>query len=392
MQLVISRNVLLQAINLIAKAADKRHNMVILGNMKLLLSETQLVMTASDLEVELQATLNLPAGACQQPGQTTVPANKLKDIVKLLPEDLPVTISLTDDHHCLIVCGSSRFKLSTLPADDFPRLGEPEQATPIQLPREQLSDLLDNTYFAMAVQDVRYYLTGMLFELKERQLATVATDGHRLALARTVIDDVDTGVQLDAILPRKAVLELQRLLGELKRLMPNHDNGITLNVGREFLQVILPFGEIDNAGQIKNPILVSFTARLIDGKFPDYRRVMPSSTTRVAWINQEQLAHVLRRVAVLSNEKSRGVIFEFAEGGELVIRASNAEQDEATEQLMVKYQGEPLEISFNVAYLLDVLNVLQGDIQFSMSQANASVLLQQVNDVKHEFVVMPMRI
>lgn len=392
MQLVISRDLLLQAINLISKAADKRHNMVILGNIKLVLTETQLLLTASDLEVELQATLNLPAGACQQPGQTTVPANKLKDIIKLLPDDLPVTLSLTNDNHCLIVCGSSRFKLSTLPAQDFPRLGEPEQALPIQLGREDLCDLLDNTHFAMAVQDVRYYLTGMLFELKTRQLATVATDGHRLALARTVIEGADESAELSAILPRKAVLELQRLLGELKRVLPNHDHQITLNVGREFLQVILPFGDVDSTGHMQNPILVSFTARLIDGKFPDYRRVMPSTTNKVALIKPEQLANVLRRVAVLSNEKSRGVIFEFKGEDNLEIRASNAEQDEATESLSIKYQGEPLEISFNVAYLLDVLSVINGDVQFNMSQANASVLLQQLNDVKHEFVVMPMRI
>ena len=285
MQLVISRDLLLQAINLISKAADKRHNMVILGNMKLALTDSQLVMVASDLELELQATLNLPESACKQPGEITVPANKFKDIVKLLPDGLPVSISVGNDNQCLIVCGSSRFKLSTLPAQDFPLLGEPEQVTPIQLGREDLVDLLDKTHFAMAVQDVRYYLTGMLFEVKERQLATVSTDGHRLALARTVIA-CDDSVALAAILPRKAVLELQRLLAELKRMLPNQDNKITLNVGREFLQVLLPFGEVDSTGQLKNAIMVAFTARLIDGKFPDYRRVMPSLTNKIARISQ----------------------------------------------------------------------------------------------------------
>lgn len=392
MQLVISRDLLLQAINLISKASDKRHNMVILGNLKLVLTETQLQLTASDLEVELQATLSLPQGACQQAGQITVPAIKLKDIVKLLPENAPVTMSLMADKHCLITCGSSRFKLTTLPAEDFPQIGAPDQTMPIGLGREALANLLDTTYFAMAVQDVRYYLTGMLFELKNRQLATVSTDGHRLALARTVIEGADDSSELSAILPRKAVLELQRLLGELKRLLPNHDHQITLNVGSEFLQVILPFGEIDSAGQMQNPILVSFTARLIDGKFPDYRRVIPTGTDKLAHINQEQLANVLRRVAILSNEKSRGVVFDFAGDENLVIRASNAEQDEASEQLSIKYRGEPLEISFNVAYLLDVLGVAQGEVEFNLGQANGSVLLRQVNDSLHEYVVMPMRI
>lgn len=390
MQLIISRDSLLQAINLIFKASDKRHNMVILGNMKLVVTPEKLILTASDLEVELQASLNLPQGACVEAGQITVPATKFKDIVKLLPDNQPVNLTLKDKH-CVIVCGTSRFKLNTLPAEDFPHLGEPENATPIQIGRESLTNLLDKTQFAMAIQDVRYYLTGMLFELKDNLLATVATDGHRLALARTAIEGVE-GVALDAILPRKAVLELQRLIGELKRLMPNHDNQITLNVGREFLQVILPFGEVDSTGQMQNPTLVSFTARLIDGKFPDYRRVIPTSTTRQALIKQDELAHVLRRVAILSNEKSRGVVFNFVDASDLEIQASNAERDEASEQITVKYQGDPLEISFNVAYLLDVLNVLGGEVELNMTQANGSVLIKQLGDAQHEYVIMPMRI
>lgn len=358
--------------------------------MKLVVSKDKLMLTASDLEVELQASLNLPQGACIEAGQITVPATKLKDIVKLLPDNQPVNLSLKDKH-CLIVSGTSRFKLNTLPAEDFPHLGEPENAIPIQIGRESLTGLLDKTQFAMAIQDVRYYLTGMLFELKDNLLATVATDGHRLALARTAIGGVD-GITLDAILPRKAVLELQRLIGELKRLMPNHDNQITLNVGREFLQVILPFGEIDKDGNIQNPTVVSFTARLIDGKFPDYRRVIPASTTRRALIKQDELSHVLRRVAILSNEKSRGVVFNFVNDTDLEIQATNAERDEANEQISVKYQGEPLEISFNVAYLLDVLDVLGGEVELNMTQANGSVLIKQQGDVQHEYVIMPMRI
>ncbi|WP_394261931.1 DNA polymerase III subunit beta [Moraxella boevrei] len=390
MQLVMSRDVLLHAVNLISKASDKRHNMAILGNLKLALTEQQLVMTASDLEVELQATLNLPIGACRQAGQITVPANKFKDIVKLLPEE-NVSLIVGDDLQCVIKSGKSTFKLGTLPAEDFPMLGEPEKVTPVQIGRDVLSDLMEKTHFAMAIQDVRYYLTGMLFELKDNQLATVATDGHRLALARTVIEHAD-GAELNAILPRKAVHELQRLLGELKKLLSHHDNQITLNVGHDFLQVILPFGDVDSTGQMQNPVLVSFTARLIDGKFPDYRRVMPHNTDKLAHIKQDQLVNVLRRVALLSHEKTRGVVFYFIDSENLDIKTSNSEHDEASEQLTVKYQGEPLEISFNVAYLLDVLNAVNGDVEFRMGQANGSVLLRQVGDSLHEFVVMPMRI
>lgn len=390
MQLIISRDVLLNAINLISKASDKRHNIAILANIKLVLSQTKLELTASDLEVELQATLNLPEGACQEAGQITVPANKFKDIIKLLPDSL-VSISVDTDQQCHIVCGKSHFKLGTLPAKDFPLLGQPEHVTPIQLGREVLSDLLEKTHFAIAIQDVRHYLTGMLFELNENQLHLVATDGHRLALARTLIENSDNA-ELTAILPRKAVLELQRLLVELKKLLPNHDNIITLHVGREFLQVILPFGEVGDDGQIKNPILVTFTSRLIEGKFPDYRRVIPANTDKLAVINIEQLSDVLRRVSVLSHEKSRGVIFNFSDAESLELIANNSEHDEAREQLTIKYQGEALEISFNVSYLLDVLNKLQGNVEFHMSQANGSVLVRQINDSFHDFVVMPIRL
>lgn len=390
MQLIISRDVLLNAINLISKASDKRHNIAILANIKLVLSQTKLELTASDLEVELQATLNLPEGACQEAGQITVPANKFKDIIKLLPDSL-VSISVDTDQQCHIVCGKSHFKLGTLPAKDFPLLGQPEHVTPIQLGREVLSDLLEKTHFAIAIQDVRHYLTGMLFELNENQLHLVATDGHRLALARTLIENSDNA-ELTAILPRKAVLELQRLLVELKKLLPNHDNIITLHVGREFLQVILPFGEVGGDGQIKNPILVTFTSRLIEGKFPDYRRVIPANTDKLAVINIEQLSDVLRRVSVLSHEKSRGVIFNFSDAESLELIANNSEHDEAREQLTIKYQGEALEISFNVSYLLDVLNKLQGNVEFHMSQANGSVLVRQINDSFHDFVVMPIRL
>ena len=243
----------------------------------------------------------------------------------------------------------------------------------------------------MAIQDVRYYLTGMLFDVSAQQLTTVATDGHRLALARSVID-VDAALNMQAILPRKAVIELERLTLELGKLLGDNDNSLTLSFGREFLQVSLPFGDVDSTGRIGADLMVTFTARLIDGKFPDYRRVMPSNTDKLALMNQEKLADVLRRVAILSNEKSRGVVLSFSGDGTVEIRANNAEQDEAIEVLQVKYQGEPIELSFNAAYIQDVLSVTQGDVQMHMSQSNASVLVNQLGDELHQYVIMPMRI
>ncbi|OPH34371.1 DNA polymerase III subunit beta [Moraxella atlantae] len=392
MQLIISQAMLMYAVNLIFKAADKRNSLAILANLKLVLSPERLTLLASDLEVELQAEVALPAGACQQAGQITVPANKFKEIIKLLPEDAQVSIDVTDNKQCQIVFADSQFRLNTLPAEDFPLIGVPEAATSVVLSRETLLDLLDKTHFAMAIQDARYYLTGMLVELKDGALTAVATDGHRLALARAA--NMQTSAEtLSAILPRKAVLELQRLLGEMRRSSPNVDNAITLNIGREFVQVMLPFGQSEEAADnTRAPVVVTFTARLIDGKFPDYRRVIPTNTDKVARFGQEALANILRRVSVLSNEKLRGVVFEFGDSERVRIRTSNAEHDEASAVLPIRYQGAPMEISFNVAYLLDVLNVLQSDIDMHMQQANGSVLIRQVNDSQHDYVIMPMRI
>lgn len=302
-----------------------------------------------------------------------------------------INLAAEANERCIITSGKSRFVLGTLPAAEFPVLGNPANITPLTLSRAVLMDLMAKTQFAMAIQDVRYYLTGMLFEVAQRQLTTVATDGHRLALARSVIDVADD-FTMQAILPRKAVIELERLGNELGKLVGDNDGNLTLVFGREFLQVALPFGNVDSTGQIDDSIKVTFTARLIDGKFPDYRRVMPSNTDKIALANKEQMTDVLRRVSILSNEKSRGVIFKFSQDGNVEVRANNAEQDEAVEALQVKYQGEPIELSFNAAYLQDVLDVLAGDVQLHMSQANSSVLVNQLNDTQHQYVIMPMRI
>lgn len=395
MQLIITQATLMYAVNLIYKAADKRNNLAILANLKLVLTPERLTLVASDLEVELQADMVLPADACRQAGQITVPAAKFRDIIKLLPEDAQVSISVTDNKQCLIVFADSEFRLNTLPAEDFPLLGSPDGSIAVAISCETLLDSLETTHFAMAVQDVRFYLTGMLIEYKDGLFTVVATDGHRLALARSAVNQASSD-ELSAILPRKAVLELQRLLVEMRRGSPSEDKAITLNVGREFVQVILPFdtgaNTSEDASAMASPVMVTFTARLIDGKFPDYRRVIPNNTDKTARFQQEALANMLRQVSVLSNEKLRSVVFEFGDGERVRIRTSNAEHDEASAVLPIRYQGAPLEISFNVAYLLDVLNVLQGDIDMHLQQANGSVLIRQVNDSQHDYVIMPMRI
>ncbi len=391
MELSINRELLLKAINLIAKASDKRNSMVILGNIKLVLTPNQLVMTASDSEVELMAELTLPDGACITAGAITLPADKLQNICKLLPENTLINLKLQENERCLITAGKSKFTLGTLPASDYPILGSPENITPITISRNEFVAMMSKTQFAMAVQDVRYYLTGMLFEVSERLLTTVATDGHRLAMAKRAVEVADH-LNMQVILPRKAVTELERLLNDLGKLLGSQDNSVVLKFGREFLQVELPFGNKDSAGLIDDSLLITFTARLIDGKFPDYRRVMPTSSDKQAIIHLGQMKDVLRRVSILSNEKSRGVILNFAEDGMIELRANNAEQDEAVERLQSKYTGEAIELSFNAQYMQDMLEALEGDLVLNMSQANASVLAHQHGDELHQYVIMPMRI
>lgn len=392
MQLNIQRESFLKAINLIAKAADKRHsNMPILGNIRLELQDEQLTLTASDLEVELKANLKLPQGACIEAGETTVPATKLQEICKSLPKDAQINFT-TQNEKCQITSGKSRFTLGTLPASDYPSLGEPSNITQLPVDLTQLHDMIQKTQFAMAVQDVRYYLTGMLFEVTQQQLATAATDGHRLAVAQRAID-IPENTSLQAILPRKAVLEIDRLLSELSKLLHNQPTLITLSIGREFLQATLPFGELTQENQIDDSITITFTARLIEGRFPDYRRVFPTTSNKIAIINREKLTDVLRRVSILSNEKSRGVSFTFTPNSETAeVRAQNSDHDEAVETLAVQYNGETLEISFSAAYLQDAIGVLQGNIELHMEQATTAILLKQAGDALNKYVIMPVRI
>lgn len=379
MQLHLSRELLLQALSAVANAVERKHAMAVLGNIKFELTQTELILTASDLEVELMATLQLPEGACVDAGSITLPARKLIEICKSLPSSTVVKLTVQDNDKCQIKAGSSRFTVGTLPAADFPSLGEPADITQLTVSREGLKNLIDKTSFAMAVQDVRFYLTGMLFEAEKDELRTVATDGHRLAFGK-----MNTAQNLEellqAVVPRKAVQELQRLLG-------SDEGDINLTIGREFFQVQLGVSE---EGQ--QELVVRFTSRLIDGKYPDYRRVMPAAGDKVAEVDREVIKQVLHRVAILSHEKSRGVIFDFAGDGNVQVRANNAEQDEAVEDISVDYHGEPIELSFNASYMQDVINVLPNIVRINMTEANSSVLVNDAEDADHQYVIMPMRI
>ena len=382
MRLKIAKESLLNVLSQVVGAVERRHTLNILSNLKIQVTAEALTVTGSDLEVELVASTQLAEGACLQAGETTVPARKLIDICKSLPSAALIDLQITDDQRCILKSGNSRFVLGTLPADDYPLLNtENTQGSPVTVTQRELKRLFEKTAFAMAVQDVRFYLTGTLLEIDANQLRAVTTDGHRLALCETAAQSTATQ-PIQAIVPRKAVAELQRLLSV-------EDEQLSLLIGRELLNVTIRMASRDKE---QADITVRFTTKLIDGKFPDYRRVIPRGGDKNVIIAHDVFKQSLQRVAILSNEKLRGVFLNF-NAGSLQLRANNPEQDEAIEDLAIQYADAPLEMSFNAQYLIEVLGVLDGeDVSMTMTEANQSVLVQDSSHTDQTYVVMPMRV
>ena len=382
MRLKIAKESLLNVLSHVVGAVERRHTLNILSNLKIQVTTQALTVTGSDLEVELVASTALAEGACLQEGETTVPARKLIDICKSLPSAALVDLHITEDQRCILKSGNSRFVLGPLPADDYPLLNtENTQGTQVTVTQRELKRLFEKTAFAMAVQDVRFYLTGTLLEIDANQLRAVTTDGHRLALCETVAQSTATQ-PIQAIVPRKAVAELQRLLSV-------EDEQLSLLIGRELLNVTINMSSRDKE---QADIIVRFTTKLIDGKFPDYRRVIPRGGDKVVMIAHDVFKQSLQRVAILSNEKLRGVFLNF-NADSLQLRANNPEQDEAIEDLVIQYADSPLEMSFNAQYLIEVLGVLDGDdVSMTMTEANQSVLVQDPAHTDQTYVVMPMRV
>jgi DNA polymerase-3 subunit beta len=379
-RLKIAKENLLNVLSHVVGAVERRHTLNILSNIKLQVTEQALTVTGSDLEVELVASTTLTDGACIHAGETTVPARKLMDICKSLPNGALIDLQVAEDQRCTLKSGNSRFVLGTLPAEDYPLLStENSQGTQVHVTQRELKRLFEKTAFAMAVQDVRFYLTGTLLEIDENQLRAVTTDGHRLALCETLASST-TAQLIQAIVPRKAV-------GELQRLLSIEDQPLTLLIGRELLNVTIAIASKD-----QSDITVRFTTKLIDGKFPDYRRVIPRGGDKHVRIAHDVFKQSLQRVAILSNEKLRGVFLNFNEDT-LQLRANNPEQDEAIEDLAIQYQNSPLEMSFNAQYLLDVLGAFDGNqVAMTMTEANQSVLVQDPEHTDQTYVVMPMRV
>lgn len=382
MRLKIAKESLISVLSHVVGAVERRHTLNILSNVKIQVTQQALTITGSDLEVELVASTTLAEGACIQAGETTVPARKLVDICKSLPNAALIDLHISEDQRCILKSGNSRFVLGTLPAEDYPLLTtDNSQGTQVQVTERELKRLFEKTAFAMAVQDVRFYLTGTLLEIDQTQLRAVTTDGHRLALCETQATS-NASQLVQAIVPRKAV-------GELQRLLSIEDNQLLLLIGRELLNVTIQAPTRDKE---QGDITVRFTTKLIDGKFPDYRRVIPRGGDKMVTIAHDVFKQSLQRVAILSNEKLRGVFLNFS-ADSLQLRANNPEQDEAVEDLAIQYANTPMEMSFNAQYILEVLGVLDGDdVLMTMSEANQSVLVQDPTHQDQTYVVMPMRV
>ena len=366
MKFIVEREQLLKPLQQVSGPLGGRPTLPILGNLLLQVSEGSLRLTGTDLEMEMVARVALTQP--HEPGATTVPARKFLDICRGLPEGAEISLTLEGDR-MLVRSGRSRFSLSTLPASDFPNLDDWQSEVEFTLPQATLKRLIEATQFSMAHQDVRYYLNGMLFETEGEELRTVATDGHRLAVCSMPIGQALPNHSV--IVPRKGVIELVRLLdgGETPLQVQIGSSNIRAHVG-DFI----------------------FTSKLVDGRFPDYRRVLPKNPDKALEAGCDILKQAFARAAILSNEKFRGVRIYITEN-QLKITANNPEQEEAEEMLDVSYNGTDLEIGFNVSYVLDVLNALKCEnVRLLLTDSVSSVQIEDVASPAAAYVVMPMRL
>lgn len=367
MHFTIQREALLKPLQLVAGVVERRQTLPVLSNVLLVVEGQQLSLTGTDLEVELVGRVTLEDSA--EPGEITVPARKLMDICKSLPSDALIDVRV-DEQKLVVKAGRSRFTLSTLPANDFPTVEEGPGSLTFNLVQSKLRRLIERTSFAMAQQDVRYYLNGMLIEVQTGVLRAVATDGHRLAMC-SMDAAIEQTEKHQVIVPRKGILELARLLTE-------QDGEVAIVLGQNHIRATT--GEF------------TFTSKLVDGKFPDYERVLPRGGDKLVVGDRQALREAFSRTAILSNEKYRGIRLQLA-SGLLKIQANNPEQEEAEEEVVVDYNGGSLEIGFNVSYLLDVLGVMTTEqVRLILSDSNSSALVQEAGNDDSSYVVMPMRL
>jgi len=366
MRFTIHRDSLVGPLQLVCGAVERRQTLPVLSNVLLVLEGTTLSLTATDLEVELIAKIELTE--VTEGGEITIPARKFLDICKSLPSENIEFI--LNNQKVSLRCGRNKFLLMTLPASEFPAVEESVGTHDFSLQQSSLKSMMDQTAFAMAQQDVRYYLNGMLFEISDQNLKAVATDGHRLAIC-DLKTNYKAEIKTEAIIPRKGIQELMRLLD-------SSESEVAITLGTNHLRVATD-------GFI-------FTSKLIDGRFPEYDRVLPKNGDRTLIANRESLKDSFSRAAILCNEKYRGVKIGLIDNL-LKIHANNPEQEEAEIEMQVEFDGDELEIGFNVSYLLDVLNTMKCEkVKWTLGDSNSSALIEDAEEGNSLYVVMPMRL
>ena len=371
MQLVnATRDELLKPLQVVSGIVERRHTLAILANLLFRKSGSSVSFVSTDIEIQITTKADFGVGADDV--TTTVGARKILDILRALP-DGPVSLNLKDNR-LVVQSGKSRFSLQTLAASEFPIMQtNAESLAGWKMTQKAFRQLVSQVYFAMAQQDIRYYLNGMLLVLEGRELIAVATDGHRLAFSQITLDQAPSGSgqKQEIIIPRKTILECQHLL---------EDSDEPLEISLSANQIKLSFGDIE---------LIS---KLVEGKFPDYQRVIPKGHKNTLVVSRETLQSALQRAAILTTEKFKGVRFSLS-NNKITIQSTNAEQEEAQEEIETKYEGEAVEIGFNVSYLLDVLaNIKTAEIQISLGDANSSAVITLPGSDSFKYVVMPMRI
>ena len=366
MKISISRDEILNPLQMVNSVIERRQTLPILSNVLMTIKDSTLSLTGTDLEVEV---INSCKTNNAEEGETTLPARKLLDICKALPEGSNLDIQI-DGERAILKSGRSRFTLSTLSAAEFPSIDALISPFEFSVSQKTFKKLIDQTQFCMAQQDVRYYLNGLMLELSNDQIISVATDGHRLAFcqAKAELNPIETR---QVIIPRKAVNEISRLLED-----SNEDIKISLSENH----IRINFSN------------VIFTSKLIDGKFPDYQQVIPQKCDNEVKSSRNNLHQAFNRTSVLSNEKYRGMRLQLGQN-QLTATVHNPEQDEAEEIIEVSYNGDEFEIGFNVAYLLDALSAIKSDeVVMQLTDSNHSCLLFGSEDVDSKYVVMPMRL
>ena len=366
-ELLFAKNDLLSALLAISGAVDKKQALVILSNILVTIEQDRLLLTATDLEVEMTASLAYLSSS-EPTGKTTIPAKKLIDIIRSLDED-ELTM-LIDAAGVTVKSGRSQFKLATLPAEQFPASDHQSADVEFSIARDVFLSLLQSTYFAMAQQDVRVFFNSLLFEIDGQLIHAVAMDGHRMAVSRLAGDFNFSNQQF--LLPRRGVLEMLRLLNLVQ------DEQLTISAGKGFFRV--------NTDQF------SFITKLTEARFPQYRKIIPKEQDKFVLIERDYLKRSLSRISILANEKTHGVLLSI-QPGSLILVAKNQEQEEANEQLEATVDGLPLKIGINAGYLLDVLNYFpDGLVRLSMSTMEQSILVESLGNENYQYIIMPMKL